>query len=121
MPESARALTTHVLDTARGLPAPDLEIVLARRGDEGWTEVARARTNADGRTERPLLAGEELTPGAYELRFDVGGYFAALGVAQQDPPFLGVVPVRCAVAADRPLYHVPLLCSPWSYSTYLGS
>lgn len=121
MADFARALTTHVLDTAQGRPARGVEVVVARGEDGGWRELVRVRTNEDGRTDRPLLDGAELAPGRYELTFGVGAYFEAEGIEQQRPPFLGAVPVRLSVAAEHPRYHVPLLCSPWSYSTYLGS
>ena len=116
-------LTTHVLDTARGRPAAGLAIELWRLGadGEGRELVRGVRTNADGRTEAPLLAGEELTAGVYEIVFDVGGYFAADGLATGEPPFLGRVPVRFGVADPGAHYHVPLLASPWAYSTYRGS
>jgi 5-hydroxyisourate hydrolase len=107
-------LTTHVLDTATGRPAAGVAIELVRDG----AVVARATTNADGRTDGPLL--EALQVGEYELRFAVGTYFAGSdGVS--DPPFLDVVPVRFAVADAGAHHHVPLLVSPWSYSTYRGS
>jgi 5-hydroxyisourate hydrolase len=116
------ALTTHVLDTARGRPARGVGIEL-------WREdvlVASATTNADGRTEAPLVAPGGLMVGTYELRFAVGPYFAAAmvgddGVHLSEPPFLDVVPVRFAIADAGAHHHVPLLVSPWSYSTYRGS
>jgi hydroxyisourate hydrolase len=106
-------LTTHVLDTARGRPAAGLEIELRRDG----RTLRRVTTNADGRTDGPLLEGEELVPGVYELVFAVGDYFAEAA----DPPFLGQVPVRFGIADADAHYHVPLLASPWAYSTYRGS
>jgi hydroxyisourate hydrolase len=111
-------LTTHVLDTARGHPAAAVEIELWRiAGDERRALVAAARTNADGRTDAPLLADADFTAGVYELVFAVGPYFAAAGT----PPFLDRVPVRFGVADPAAHYHVPLLVSPWAYSTYRGS
>jgi 5-hydroxyisourate hydrolase len=107
-------LTTHVLDVASGRPAAGVAIELSRAGKR----LAAAVTNADGRTDAPLLTALEV--GAYELRFAVGPYFAAAGVAA-DPPFLDVVPVVFGVADPDAAYHVPLLVSPWSYSTYRGS
>jgi len=109
-------LTTHVLDTASGRPAAGLKIVLRRGADA----IAEGRTNADGRLDRPLLEGTAFAPGRYELCFHVGEYFRANGVALADPPFLDVVPVRFAMAEDAH-YHVPLLISPYGYSTYRGS
>jgi len=110
-------LTTHVLDTMRGRPAAGVAIRLCRTGAAGL--VWHGRTNADGRTDRPLLEGDALTAGGYELEFDVGGYFADADLP--DPPFLGLVPVHFAVADPAAHYHVPLLVSPWAYSTYRGS
>jgi 5-hydroxyisourate hydrolase len=112
-------LTTHVLDTARGRPAAGLEIELARLDDTGARTVLRTvRTNGDGRTDAPLLAADELRPGVYELVFGVGEYFADVAA---EPPFLDRVPVRFGIADAAAHYHVPLLASPWSYSTYRGS
>ena len=109
-------LSTHVLDIAKGKPASGVAIELFRIDASGQAErVASARTNADGRTDQPLLEGAAFTPGIYELRFAVGAYFKG----QDSPPFLDVVPVRFAMGEGH--YHVPLLCSPWSYSTYRGS
>ncbi len=108
-------LTTHVLDTARGRPAAGMAIELARLGGDGGREVlARVRTDAGGRTPDPLLAGDALRAGTYELVFEVGAYFG-------EAPFLDRVPVRFAVADPGAHYHVPLLASPWAYSTYRGS
>ena len=109
------ALTTHVLDTALGRPAAGVAITLHRDGEE----LARAVTNADGRTDGPLLAA--LDAGVYELRFAVGDYLRGAGHAISDPPFLDVVPIRFGVAAPGEHHHVPLLVSPWAYSTYRGS
>lgn len=106
-------LTTHVLDTARGRPAAGVEIELARLDGGGRTPLARARTNADGRTDAPLA--EALRAGVYELVFAVGDYFG------EEARFLDLVPVRFTVADPDAHYHVPLLCSPWAYSTYRGS
>jgi 5-hydroxyisourate hydrolase len=111
-------LTTHVLDTARGRPAAGVAIELWRLAGDQRTLVASMRTNADGRTGSPLLAGDALTAGVYELVFAVGAYFADAGGA---PPFLDRVPVRFGVADPAAHYHVPLLVSPWAYSTYRGS
>jgi 5-hydroxyisourate hydrolase len=105
-------LTTHVLDTARGRPAAGVEIELTRLADG---ELLRtATTNADGRTDEPLIAAGELEPGEYELVFAVGDYFG-------ERAFLDRVPVRFSIADPAAHYHVPLLVSPWSYSTYRGS
>jgi hydroxyisourate hydrolase len=90
-------------------------------GPGGPALLRELHTNADGRSDGPLLQDEDLIAGRYELRFDVGSYFAALGVALPDPPFLEIVPVRFATADPQAHYHVPLLTSPWAYSTYRGS
>jgi len=118
-------LTTHVLDTARGCPAAGLGIELFRLEGERRERLKSAVTNPGGRTDAPLLTGDELQAGVYELVFDVAGYFAALGpseIAVVSPvPFLSTVPVRFGVADPAAHYHVPLLVSPWAYSTYRGS
>lgn len=111
-------LTTHVLDTAAGRPAAGLKVVLRRL--DGAAVVAEAVTNAHGRLDRPLLEGSGFTCGRYEIAFHVGDYFRARGVALADPAFLDVIPVRFAIADDSD-YHVPLLVSPYGYSTYRGS
>jgi 5-hydroxyisourate hydrolase len=114
----AGRLTTHVLDTARGRPAEGVPIELVREPDGSAETVASTRTNADGRTDAPLLMDDAFAPGAYELRFDVGEYFRGAGL---ETPFLERVPVRFQIADADAHYHVPLLVSPWSYSTYRGS
>ncbi|WP_244909646.1 hydroxyisourate hydrolase [Nitrospirillum viridazoti] len=115
-------LTTHVLDTMAGRPGAGITVVLDRLGDDGArTRVAEARTNADGRCDGPLLAGADLTVGRYELTFAVGAYFQARGVTLTDPPFLDEVPIRFAISDAGQHYHVPLLISPYAYSTYRGS
>ncbi len=115
-------LSTHVLDTAQGRPAAGLRVVLHRIGSMGVRSVvAEATTNADGRTDAPLMAGEAFRAGQYELVFRVADYFAAVGLPQSDPPFLDEIPIRFAIADPDGHYHVPLLVSPWSYSTYRGS
>ncbi|TCT07532.1 hydroxyisourate hydrolase [Aquabacter spiritensis] len=114
-------LSTHVLDMVDGVPALGVEIELFRLAEDGVrTLVSRHVTNADGRTEAPLLAGEGYAPGIYELMFHIGPYFLAQGAKVADPPFLDAVPLRVRLAEDGH-YHVPLLCSPWGYSTYRGS
>jgi 5-hydroxyisourate hydrolase len=114
----AGSLTTHVLDTARGKPAAAVPVTLVRVRD--GAELAVAVTNEDGRTDAPLLEAGALAAETYELRFDVGTYFAGQpGV--DDPPFLSTVVVRVTVTRPGERYHVPLLVSPWSYTTYRGS
>lgn len=112
-------LTTHILDTANGKPAGSVDIRLYAISGKRHL-IAAAVTNNDGRSNEPLLEGDAMRSGDYELEFDVGPYFKAQGNALSDPPFLGTVVVRFAVRADEH-YHVPLLVSPWSYSTYRGS
>ena len=113
-------LSTHVLDTYAGRPAAEVAVELLELSGEPRL-IAAAVTNRDGRTEQPLIGGQPLPIGRYELRFRVGEYFARLGAPQGDPPFLDMVPVRFAVAEPEGHYHVPLLVTPWSYSTYRGS
>jgi 5-hydroxyisourate hydrolase len=109
-------LSTHVLDTAHGWPAAGVRIALYR----GQERVADAITNADGRTDAPLLVGEAMTKGTYRLEFAIGDYFASLGHADARR-FLDLVPVVFVIDDPRRGYHVPLLVSPWSYTTYRGS
>ena len=119
---TAARLTTHVLDTARGRPAAGVRIDLSSIDADGRAHLlTTATTNADGRTEAPLLEGDALAPGRYEIAFHVGAYFRRAGSPVSDPPFLDIVPVRFAIAEARGHYHVPLLVSPWSYTTYRGS
>jgi 5-hydroxyisourate hydrolase len=115
-------LSTHVLDTMHGRPAGGLRIDLAAISPDGARrEIARYETNADGRTDAPLLSGDDLQPGTYELTFHLGDYFRGLAVDLPGPAFLDIVPVRFGVADAGGHYHVPLLASPWSYATYRGS
>ncbi len=115
-------LSTHVLDTHAGRPAAGLALELAELDGSGAGRVvARAATNADGRTDAPLIAGRPVPIARYELRFAVGDYFRARGVPLADPAFLDLVPIRFAVAEPEGNYHVPLLVTPWSYATYRGS
>jgi 5-hydroxyisourate hydrolase len=114
-------LTTHVLDTMTGRPAAGLLIELYRHEAGAVELLATVRTNEDGRCDAPLLEGEALTPGNYELLFHVGSYLRAQGVPLPEPAFLDVVPIRFGLAAAGQHYHVPLLVSPYGYSTYRGS
>lgn len=113
----AGKLSTHVLDLTRGRPASGMKIELWRRGP-GARLLKTASTDRDGRTEAPLLGPEEMAAGDYELVFGVRDYFLAGGTAC---PFLDAVPVRFEIADPAASYHVPLLVTPWSYSTYRGS
>jgi 5-hydroxyisourate hydrolase len=110
-------LTTHVLDTMHGRPAAGVSLRLSREGEV----VRSAITNQDGRVDPPLLTGEQLTAGRYRLEFDVGEYYRDMGVALPDPPFLEVVVIDFGVSDAASHYHVPLLVSPFGYSTYRGS
>ena len=112
-------LTTHVLDTANGRPAAGVAVRLFGLFPER-TLLASTVTNADGRTDEPLADGNALTTGSYELEFDIGAYFAANNGNAAEPPFLDTVVIRCSLVEGEK-YHVPLLVSPWSYSTYRGS
>jgi hydroxyisourate hydrolase len=115
-------LSTHVLDTVRGGPAQGVTIELFEIAADGGRRLLKtAVTNADGRTDAPLIAAGEARVAHFELVFHVGDYFRAAGVATTEPPFLDVIPIRFAVADPKAHYHVPLLASPWSYSTYRGS
>jgi 5-hydroxyisourate hydrolase len=112
-------LSTHILDTANGRPAGNVNVRLYALGDEREL-LASAVTNSDGRSDAPLLSDDAMQSGQFELEFDIGPYFAERGSAPGDLPFLGTVVIRFAMRADEH-YHVPLLVSPWSYSTYRGS
>ena len=115
-------LSTHVLDTAAGRPAAGVALALHGIEPDGTrTRLAEARTNADGRTDAPLLQGEAFQVGTFEIEFRVGDYFRSQGVSLPEPAFLDVVPLRFGIADAQGHYHVPLLVSPWSYSTYRGS
>src|SRR5262245_20989324 len=114
-------LTTHVLDTTQGRPGSGIAVSVSRVDGDTRKVVATAMTNADGRCDRALLEGDALAAGVYEITFAVAPYFARAGVRMPDPPFLGDVVLRVGVADPSQHYHVPLLVTPWSYSTYRGS
>ena len=115
-----RKLSTHVLDLTTGRPAAGMSIDL-RRVEESTILLTSVTTNADGRTDAPLASGEHLETGVYELSFHAADYFLRQGVALQAPPFLGVIVIRVGIADPAASYHVPLLVSPYAYSTYRGS
>ena len=114
-------LSTHVLDTANGCPAQGMLIELWSLADKQPKLLKSVRTNADGRTDAPLLAEHDLQAGQYELVFFVGDYFAQRSSTKSQVPFLDRVPVRFGIADAKSSYHIPLLVSPWAYSTYRGS
>lgn len=114
-------LTTHVLDTARGLPAEGVEIALYRVSGNSHKKIATTVTNSDGRTDAPILPQDKFKPGQYELVFFAGDYLRATGQAGEDPLFLDQVPIRFGMNDPQAHYHVPLLLSPYGYSTYRGS
>lgn len=114
-------LTTHVLDTARGKPAAGVRIVLYRVTHDGPRQITETVTNADGRTDAPMLTGDALTVGVYELVFHAGDYLRASGQAGDGVLFLDQIPIRFGVPDAGAHYHVPLLISPFAYSTYRGS
>jgi len=114
-------LSTHVLDTAHGCPAQGMKIELWSLDGEDRMLIVTAKTNAEGRTDAPLLGMDEMKAGHYEIIFFVGDYFAAKSPTLPKIRFLDQVPVRFGIADAAHAYHVPLLCSPWSYSTYRGS
>jgi 2-oxo-4-hydroxy-4-carboxy-5-ureidoimidazoline decarboxylase len=114
-------LSTHVLDTAQGRPAAGIDIELFETVSDQPHLVARATTNADGRTDRPLIGDRPVPIAQYELRFHVGAYFRTMGAAPGDPAFLDVVPIRFGIAEPEAHYHVPLLVTPWGYTTYRGN
>lgn len=114
-------LTTHVLDTAHGCPGSGIQIELYRVDGMQLTLLHRTQTNADGRCDAPILQGEEYVSGIYQLHFHASDYYRTRGVTLQEPAFLDVVVLRFGIDAAQAHYHVPLLISPYSYSTYRGS
>lgn len=120
-PQVNGRLSTHVLDTHAGRPAVGVAVELYEFAGQKAHCIQSGITNADGRTDQPLIGGRPLPIGRYELRFAIGDHFRSRGIASGDPPFLDIVPLRFSVAEPEGHYHVPLLCTPWSYSTYRGS
>ena len=115
-------LSTHVLDTMNGCPAAGMTVEFLRHEGEQLVLIKALRLNADGRNDGgPLLDASTMATGRYRLVFHVADYFRALGAALPDPPFIDRVPLDFGIADAQAKYHVPLLVSPWSYSTYRGS
>jgi len=115
-------LTTHVLDTSSGCPGEGIKITLSRLASDGSMQtLSSAITNADGRVDGPILTGVDFKPGTYQMEFSAGDYFRARGTSLTDPAFLDVVPIRFGISDADAHYHVPLLISPYGYSTYRGS
>ncbi len=121
MPESMGRLTTHVLDAAHGCPGSDIRIELYRVEGERLELITTRQTNTDGRCDSPLLDGDDYRSGVYQLQFSAGDYYRGRGVQLPEPAFLDVVVLRFGISAEQDHYHVPLLISPYSYSTYRGS
>ncbi len=121
MPEPKGYLTTHILDTAQGIPAAGITILLYRVSGNSHSKIAETVTNADGRTDSPILGAAEFKTGTYELIFQVGPYLRAAGLAQGETLFLDDIPIRFGMDDPAAHYHVPLLLSPYGYSTYRGS
>ena len=113
-------LTTHVLDTARGQPARGMTVVLFRLEGGARQEIARLVTNDDGRTDSQILPQDQFATGSYELEFHAGDWMDATGIPPESPRFLDVIPIRFGMS-QQDHYHVPLLISPFGYSTYRGS
>ncbi|QND50500.1 hydroxyisourate hydrolase (plasmid) [Phyllobacterium sp. 628] len=118
--EASGRLTTHVLDVSSGKPAAKLRIDLLRLENDRFSSVQSTHTNDDGRCDSPLLTGDNMRLGTYELRFHVGAYFGGQQAAD-NVPFLDIIPIRFGISDQQAHYHVPLLVSPFSYSTYRGS
>ena len=114
-------LTTHVLDTSRGLPTAGMEIALYRLNGEEREHLVTMTTNDDGRTDSPILPASDFATGQYELVFKAGAYLDAVGAPLEDPRFLSDIPIRFGISDPDSHYHVPLLISPFGYSTYRGS
>jgi 2-oxo-4-hydroxy-4-carboxy-5-ureidoimidazoline decarboxylase len=120
-PKTDGRVSTHVLDTTIGKPAAGVHIKLYEVGNSARSLIAETITNSDGRTDAPLMGGGPLRVGVYEIEFAIGDYFRAKGVKVSSPAFLDVVPIRFGVAEPEGHYHVPLVTTPWTYSTYRGS
>jgi 5-hydroxyisourate hydrolase len=120
-PASSAGLTTHMLDTVSGKPAAGVRIDFAVLEGDNYRPIKTVHTNVDGRNDQPLLTGDTMRPGRYQLIFYVAEYFSKLGVPLPNPPFLDRVALQFGISDATQHYHVPLLASPWSYTTYRGS
>ncbi len=120
-PKTTGRLSTHVLDSAHGSPAAGVRIELFERGESATAKLLERVTNADGRTDEPLIHGVPLRAGRYEILFHVGDYFRARGVALPEFPFMDEVSIRFGISDPEGHYHVPLVATPWSSATYRGS
>ncbi|KAB0465981.1 MULTISPECIES: hydroxyisourate hydrolase [Vibrio] len=114
-------LTTHVLDTTHGLPGAEIKVELYKVNEDSTEKLATVLTNSDGRTDAPILAGNDFRPGKYQLVFYVADYYRSKGVELDGVPFLDDVVIRFGLDNPDAHYHVPLLVSPYSFSTYRGS
>jgi 5-hydroxyisourate hydrolase len=115
-------LTTHVLDLSKGLPAKEIKVELWHLENQSNRKLLKTvHTNSDGRVDSPLLQGEEMNSGEYELVFYVGNYQKAQGESVSESPFLNLVPIRFNISDTKGHYHIPLLVAPGGYSTYRGS
>ena len=121
MASDAGRLTTHVLDTASGKPAAGLSIALYALQGDARSLIKSVSTNDDGRCDAPLLEGESMSTGHYEIVFHAGDYLRQIGVSLPEPAFLDIIPIRFGISDADAHYHVPLLISPYGYSTYRGS
>jgi 5-hydroxyisourate hydrolase len=119
--QPSAGLTTHVLDVASGKPAAGVRIDFAALEGDGYRAIKTVHTNPDGRNDQPLLTADTMATGRYQLLFYVGEYFSKLGMTLPNPSFLDQVPVQFGIFDAAQHYHVPLLVSPWSYTTYRGS
>lgn len=114
-------VTTHVLDTANGIPAAGMKLELWEHTESGPIQISEGLTNSDGRMDAPIITEDQMKKGRFELRFHAGDYFRGKGTDLADPAFLDIIPIVFGIADTDSHYHVPLLVSPYSYSTYRGS
>jgi 5-hydroxyisourate hydrolase len=115
------SLTTHILDTANGAPAANVTIQIVKISGEKQVTLRTLKTNLEGRTDSPVLTGDQFIPGVYEMVFHIGDYFRGRATNPDPSIFFDSIPVRFTIASEDHHYHIPLLVTPWSYSTYRGS